>query len=78
MPPKRRPQSSVKTTSSKKRKVTSTGTPSTTKTSTRTSATPPTGSLPQAVSDEQQIQRIAAAVFQAFRDQTSSQAQTWY
>ena len=74
MPPKCRPQSSVKTTSSKKRKVTSTSTPSTAKISTRTGATPPTGSLPQAVSDEQQIQRIAFGVIQAFRDQTSSQA----
>ena len=74
MPPKRRTQSSVKTTSSKKRKVTSTSTPSTTKTSTRTGATPPTSSLPQAVSDVQQIQRIAVAVIRAFKDQTSSQA----
>lgn len=74
MPPKRRPQPSDRTTSSKRRKVTSTSTPSRTKTSTRTSATTPTSSLPQAGSEEQLIQRIAVAVSQAFRDQTSSQA----
>ena len=73
MPPKRRPNPPVRTTSSKKRKVTSTSTPSCTKTSTRPSVTTPTSSS-QAVSEDLLIQRIAVAVTQAFRDQTSSRA----
>ena len=74
MLPKRRHHPPVRTTSSKKCKVTSTSTHSRTKTSTRSSVTTPTSSSPQAVPKDQLIQRIAVAVTQAFRDQTSSQA----
>jgi len=74
MPPKRCPHPPVETTSSKKHKVTSTSTPSCTKTSIRSSVTAPPSSSPQAVSEDQLIQRIAVAVTQAFRDQTSSRA----
>ena len=74
LPPKRRPHHPVRTTSSKKRKVTHTSTPSCTKTSTTSRVTTPTSSSPQALSEDQIIHRIAVAVTQAFRDQTSSQA----
>ena len=74
MPPKRRPRPPVRTTSSKKRKVTSTSTPSCTRTSTRSSVTTFIGSSPQAVAEDLLVQKIAVAVTQAFRNQTSSQA----
>ena len=74
MPPKRRLQPPLSTTTSKNRKVTSTSTPSRTKTSIRSSVTAPLSSSPQAVSEDQLIQRTSVAVTQAFRDQTSSRA----
>ena len=76
MQPRCHPHPPVRTISSKKRKVTSTSTsnPSCTKTSTRSSVTTPTSSSTQAVSEDLLVQKIAVAITQAFRDQTSAQA----
>ena len=76
MQPRCRPHPPVRTISSKKRKVTSTSTstPSCTRTSTRSSVTTFIGSSPQAVAEDLLVQKIAVAVTQAFRNQTSSQA----
>ena len=74
MPPKHHRHPPVRTISSKKCKVTHTCTPSCTKTSTRSRVTTTSSSSPQALSEDQLIHRIAVAVTQAFRDQTSFQA----
>lgn len=72
---KGRTQSSDKTISSKRRKVSSTTNSSVTSTSTSASTTTSTSSLPQAASEEQHVQRIAVAVSQALRDQSSTNTQ---
>lgn len=70
-----RPRSCDRTASTKRHKMTSTSDFSCTNISTITSSTTSTSSLPQAVSEEQLVQRITVAFHQAFRDQPSTSTQ---